>query len=99
MTDDVLKDIIFSPMMRLVTFLINGREFQYTLNDLVEGTDLAKTTVWRKIQKLKKEKYVKVIKTGKNREKYQIDMKSKNVLLIQKLDKLFMDSVLFGDRK
>ena len=85
----VLKEVILdNPIFKIVDFLIQGKEYRYTLLEIAEGTELDKVTIWRKMKLLIDEKLV--INAGRvgNRDRFQINMNNPKTKIMEKMSKL-----------
>jgi len=77
-----------NPMMRIITFLINGKGLDYSVSDIAEGIsvngiEIHRLKVYRILKKLVAEKIVITRKTS-NVPLYKINTESKKARLLMK---------------
>ena len=80
-----------TPKIRVIEFLIEGKDFDYSLSDIAEGAEIGRTTLFRIWDDLEKTGIVKHTRDIGNAKLYRVNREN---LLAQKLIRLFDDVVI-----
>lgn len=80
------KAVGSTPRMKVLEFLIEGRELDYSLSDIAEGAEIGRTTLFRIWNELEKLKFVKQTRTIGNAKLFRLNQDN---LFIKKLIELF----------
>jgi len=87
-----MEETIFSkavgntPKIKVLEFLIEGRELDYSLSDIAEGSGIGRTTLFRIWNDFEKLNFVKQTRTIGNAKLFKINLKNN---FIKKLVSLF----------
>ena len=87
-----MEETIFSkavgntPKIKVLEFLIEGRELDYSLSDIAEGSGIGRTTLFRIWNDFEKLDFVKQTRTIGNAKLFKINLKNN---FIKKLIALF----------
>jgi len=81
--------------IRVLEFLIEGRELDYSISDIAEGAEIGRTTLFRIWGDLKKANIIKHTRIIGNARLYQLNMDN---LFVQKIIELF-DEIIMPKRK
>ncbi len=96
-----MKETLFTkvvgntPKIRVLEFLIEGRELDYSLSDIAEGADIGRTTLFRIWADFEKLKIVKQTRTIGNAKLFRLNLDNQ---FVKKLVELF-DSIIFNSLK
>ena len=99
--EDMLSETKFtkvlgdSPKVKVLEFLIEGRELDYSLTDIAEGSGMGRTTLFRIWDDLVALKMVKQTRTIGNAKLFKLNIKNS---FVQKLVEIF-DEIIFQKRK
>lgn len=85
------KAIGDTPKIRVIEFLIEGRELDYSISDIAEGAEIGRTTLFRIWDDLIKTKMVKHTRDIGNAKLYKINKENK---IVQKLIEIFDELVI-----
>ncbi len=73
------------PQTRILDMLITGRELEYSISDIASSANIGRTTFYRMIKKLLKDKIIiKGMKIG-HIQLYKINLSNSNVLAVVEL--------------
>ena len=75
-----------TPKIRVLEFLIEGRELDYSLSDIAEGSGIGRTTLFRIWNDLEKLHFVKQTRTIGNAKLFKLNLEN---LFVKKLVELF----------
>lgn len=75
-----------TPRMKVLEFLIEGRELDYSLSDIAEGSEIGRTTLFRIWHDFEKLKLVKQTRTIGNAKLFRLNKENS---FIKQLVKLF----------
>jgi len=84
-----------TPKLRVLEFLIEGRELDYSISDIAEGAEIGRTTLFRIWDDLIKAEIIKPTRVIGNAKLYQLNTDN---LLVQKMIELF-DEIIMPKRK
>lgn len=84
-----------TPKIRVLEFLIEGRELDYSISDIAEGAEIGRTTLFRIWGDLIKNKIILPTRQIGNAKLFKLNMES---LFVRKLV-AFFDEVITGKRK
>jgi|SRR3989344_2283599 len=84
-----------TPKLRVLEFLIEGRELDYSISDIAEGAEISRTTLFRIWEDLEKSGIIKPTRIIGNAKLYQLNMES---LFVQKMIELF-DEIIMPKKK
>ncbi len=80
--------------MKVLEFLIEGRELDYSLSDIAEGAEIGRTTLFRIWPVFEKLNFVKQIRTIGNAKMFKLNLENNSVKkLVELFDALMMDSL------
>lgn len=85
------KAIGDTPQIRVLEFLIEGRDLDYSLSDIVEGAEIGRTTLFRIWKDIEKLGFVKQTRTIGNAKLYRINQ---NNPFIKRMIKMFDELVI-----
>lgn len=72
-------------------FLIEGRELDYSISDIVEGAEIGRTTLFRILEDLKRSGVIKHIRNIGNAKLYQLNSKNPFVIkMVEVFDEVIM---------
>ena len=71
-----------SPKIKVVNFLLNGREFDYSISDISEGSEIARMTAYDVVKDLVKKRFVKKTRKQGVSPLYKINMESEEVKIL-----------------
>ena len=80
-----------SPKLRVLEFLIEGRELDYSISDIAEGAEIGRTTLFRIWDDLIKTKIIVPTRVIGNAKLYRLNMEN---LLVKRLVALFDEIIL-----
>ena len=84
-----------SPKIRVLEFLIEGRELDYSISDIAEGAEIGRTTLFRIFDDLVKTGIVIQTRQIGNAKLFRLN---KNNLFVKKMIELF-DEIIVGRKK
>lgn len=71
-----------SPTIKVINFLLNGREFDYSISDIAEGSEIARMTAYEVVKDLIRSGLVKKTRKQGVSPLYKINMKSRDVKVL-----------------
>lgn len=80
-----------TPKIRVLEFLIEGRELDYSISDIAEGAEIGRTTLFRLWQDLIKSNIIKPTRAIGNAKLYQLNMQNPFVI---KMIELFDETIM-----
>lgn len=80
-----------TPRIRVLEFLIEGRELDYSISDIAEGADIGRTTLFRIWDDLKKAQIIKHTRVIGNAKLYQLNLEN---LFVRKMISLFDETIM-----
>lgn len=84
-----------TPKIRVLEFLIEGREFDYSISDIAEGAEIGRTTLFRIFDDLIKTGVIVHTREIGNAKLFRLNMKS---IFVQRLIGIF-DEVIYSKKK
>ncbi|MEK6952946.1 MAG: hypothetical protein AABX29_08085 [Nanoarchaeota archaeon] len=85
--------------MKVLEFLIEGRELDYSLSDIAEGAEIGRTTLFRIWPDFEKLNFVKQTRTIGNAKMFRLNLENNSVKkLVGLFDTLIMDSLKGKER-
>lgn len=84
-----------TPKIRVLEFLIEGRELDYSISDIAEGAEIGRTTLFRIFDDLLKNDIIVFTRQIGNAQLYRLNM---NNLFVKKLVEIF-DEVIMPKKK
>ena len=84
-----------TPKIRVLEFLIEGRELDYSLSDIAEGAEIGRVTLFRIFDDLIKNKIVIPTRRIGNAKLYKLNI---NNVFVKKLIELF-DEIIFRKKE
>jgi AraC-like DNA-binding protein len=84
-----------TPKIRVLEFLIEGRELDYSISDIAEGANIGRTTLFRIFEDLLETKVIVFTRQIGNAQLYKLNI---NNPLVKKLVEIF-DEVIFNNHK
>ncbi len=84
-----------TPKIRVLEFLIEGRELDYSISDIAEGANIGRTTLFRIFEDLLETKVIVFTRQIGNAQLYKLNIKYP---LVKKLVEIF-DEVIFNKHK
>ncbi|MFA5174023.1 MAG: hypothetical protein WC438_02480 [Candidatus Pacearchaeota archaeon] len=84
-----------TPQLRVLEFLIEGRELDYSITDIAEGAEIGRTTLFRIFDELIKNKIINPTRQIGNAKLYRINM---NNIFVKKLTEVF-DEIIMPKKK
>ena len=84
-----------SPRIRVLEFLIEGRELDYSITDIAEGAEIGRTTLFRIFDDLVKNGMIIPTRQIGNAKLFRLN---RNNLFVKKMIELF-DEVIMGEKK
>ncbi len=84
-----------TPKIRVLEFLIEGRELDYSLSDIAEGAEIGRTTLFRIFDDLLKSEIIVPTRVIGNAKLFRLN---KNSLFVKKMIALF-DEILIPKKK
>ena len=83
-----------TPKMKVLEFLIEGRELDYSLSDIAEGAEIGRNTLFRIWPDFEKLNFVKRIRAIGNAKMFRLNLENNSVKkLVELFDALMMDSL------
>jgi len=83
-----------TPKIKVLEFLIEGRELDYSLSDIAEGSGIGRTTLFRIWDDFESLKLVKPTRTIGNAKLFRLNLENPFVKkLVELFDSLIMDSL------
>jgi len=89
------KNLGDTPKIRVLEFLIEGRELDYSLSDIAEGAEIGRVTLFRIFDDLLKSKIVVPTRRIGNAKLFKLNI---NNVFVKKLVELF-DEIIFKKRE
>ena len=80
-----------TPQLRVLEFLIEGRELDYSISDIAEGAEIGRTTLFRIFDGLSKSGVIVATRTIGNAKLFKLNMKS---LFVQRLVQVFDEAIM-----
>ncbi|OGJ12469.1 hypothetical protein A3K82_02940 [Candidatus Pacearchaeota archaeon RBG_19FT_COMBO_34_9] len=84
-----------TPKIRVLEFLIEGRELDYSISDIAEGAEIGRTTLFRIFEDLVKTGIIIPTREIGNAKLFKLNIKNS---FVQKLVEIF-DEIIFQKRK
>ena len=84
-----------TPKIRVLEFLIEGRELDYSISDIAEGAEIGRTTLFRIWEDLIKNKIIVSTRQIGNAKLYKLNLEN---LFVKKLVEIF-DEIIIPKRK
>lgn len=84
-----------TPKIKVLEFLIEGRELDYSLSDIAKGSGIGRTTLFRAWKDLEKLQFVKQTRTIGNAKLFRLNLETS---FVKKLIELF-DTLIKGSLK
>ncbi len=84
-----------TPKIRVLEFLIEGRELDYSISDIAEGANIGRTTLFRIFNDLIKTRIIIPTRQIGNAKLFKLNLKN---IFVQKLVAIF-DEVIFQRKK
>ena len=84
-----------TPKIRVLEFLIEGRELDYSISDIAEGAEIGRTTLFRIWDDLIKTQMITPTRQIGNAKLYKLNL---NNIFIKKLTEIF-DSIILQKKK
>ena len=84
-----------TPKIRVLEFLIEGRELDYSISDIAEGAEIGRTTLFRIWEDLIKTQMITPTRQIGNAKLYKINL---NNIFAKKLTEIF-DSIIIPKKK
>ena len=84
-----------SPKIRVLEFLIEGRELDYSISDIAEGAEIGRTTLFRIWDDLLKTKIIVFTRQIGNAQLYRLNLENP---FVKKMIELF-DEIIIPKRK
>ena len=84
-----------TPKIRVLEFLIEGRELDYSISDIAEGAEIGRTTLFRIFEDLLKSEIVVPTREIGNAKLFKLNMKS---IFVNKMIEIF-DEVIYSRKK
>lgn len=84
-----------TPKIRVLEFLIEGRELDYSISDIAEGAEIGRTTLFRIWEDLTKSQMITPTRQIGNARLYKLNL---NNVLVKKLTEIF-DSIILQKKK
>ncbi len=79
-----------TPKIRVLEFLIEGRELDYSISDIAEGAEIGRTTLFRIFDDLTKNKIIIPTREIGNAKLFKLNM---NNVFVKKLTEIFDEIV------
>jgi len=80
-----------TPKIRVLEFLIEGRELDYSISDIAEGAEIGRTTLFRIFEDLLKTGIIVLTREIGNAKLFRLNMKSNFVRkLVEVFDEIIM---------
>lgn len=84
-----------TPKIRVLEFLIEGRELDYSISDIAEGAEIGRTTLFRIWEDLVKNKFIIPTRQIGNAKLYKLNL---NNIFVKKLVEVF-DEIILSKKK
>jgi len=84
-----------TPKIRVLEFLIEGRELDYSISDIAEGAEIGRTTLFRIFDDLIKNKIIIPTRQIGNAKLYKLNIKN---VFVKKMIELF-DEIIIPRKK
>ena len=92
------KAIGNTPRVKVLEFLIEGRELDYSLSDIAEGSGIGRTTLFRIWVDFENLKFVKQTRTIGNAKLFKLNLENEFIKkLVELFDVLIINSYEFSD--
>ena len=83
-----------TPKIRVLEFLIEGRELDYSISDIAEGAEIGRTTLFRIFDDLTENKIIIPTRIIGNAKLYKLNIKNN---FVKKLIEIF-DEIILGKK-
>ena len=83
-----------SPTIKVINFLLNGREFDYSISDISEGSEIARMTTYDVVKDLRKKGLIKKTRKQGVSPLYKINLESEEVKVLFEAYKKLLKSNL-----
>ena len=80
-----------NPKIRVLEFLIEGRELDYSISDIAEGSEIGRTTLFRIFDDLIKAQIIKPTRTIGNAKLYKLNLENN---FVKKIVETFDEIIL-----
>lgn len=80
-----------TPKIRVLEFLIEGRELDYSISDIAEGAEIGRTTLFRIWDDLKKAQIIRHTRDIGNAKLYRLNVEN---LFVRKMISLFDETIM-----
>lgn len=80
-----------TPKIRVLEFLIEGRELDYSISDIAEGAEIGRTTLFRIFDDLTKNKIIIPTREIGNAKLFKLNM---NNIFVKKLVEIFDEAIM-----
>jgi len=80
-----------TPKIRVLEFLIEGRELDYSISDMAEGAEIGRTTLFRIWEDLINAKIIKFTRQIGNAKLYQLNMEND---FVKKMAEVFDEVIM-----
>jgi DNA-binding IclR family transcriptional regulator len=84
-----------TPKIRVLEFLIEGRELDYSLSDIAEGAEIGRTTLFRIVNDLIKTEIIVPTREIGNAKLFKLNLKN---VFVKKLVEIF-DEIIYSRKK
>ncbi len=84
-----------TPQIRVLEFLIEGREFDYSISDIAEGAEIGRTTLFRIFDELIKNKIILSTRIIGNAKLYKLNQEN---IFVKKMIEVF-DEIIMPKKK
>ncbi|MBD3252806.1 hypothetical protein GF386_03685 [Candidatus Pacearchaeota archaeon] len=84
-----------TPKIRVLEFLIEGRELDYSISDIAEGAEIGRTTLFRIFDDLVKNKIIVLTREIGNAKLFKLNLENN---FVKKLVELF-DEIILQNKK
>jgi DNA-binding transcriptional ArsR family regulator len=84
-----------TPKIRVLEFLIEGRELDYSISDIAEGAEIGRTTLFRIFNDLTKNKIIVPTRQIGNAKLYKLNLENN---FVKKLVEVF-DEIILSKKK
>lgn len=84
-----------TPKIRVLEFLIEGRELDYSISDIAEGAEIGRTTLFRIFDDLLRNNIIVFTRQIGNAQLYKLNMKN---LFVKKMVEIF-DEIIIPKKK
>ena len=80
-----------TPKIRVLEFLIEGRELDYSISDIAEGADIGRTTLFRIFEDLLKNKIIIPTRVIGNAKLYKLNIEN---VFVKKIVEVFDEVIM-----